>query len=188
MYFILRSDSPLGKEAYNLQRIDQFSKSWMTGDRFGEGNEPPSPLRLRVDPEIPGDLLLEYYEAPVPLMSKRLVDALQQSGVDNLDVYPAEIIDESSGDVIDSYFAVNIIGTVSAADPEQSVTDPEVEGIISAAFDSLVIDEEAAGGQLIFRLAEDVSAVLVSERVVDAIEPMGFETLEFVDPEDWVSL
>lgn len=188
MYFILGSDSPLGKEAFSLEKIDPFSQSWMTGDRFAEERQPPNPLRLRIDPDVPGDMLLEFYESPVPLMSKRLVDALQGAGVDNLDVYPAEITGAASGGVIDSFVAVNIIGAVAAADPGESVTDPDVEGMVSAAFDTLVIDEEAAGGRLLFRLAEDVGAVLVSGKVRDAIEPLGFETLEFIDPEDWVSL
>jgi hypothetical protein len=57
--------------------------------------------------------------------------------------------------------------------------------MISMDFNSLAIDEAAAGGALLFRLAESVNAIVVHERVRRHLEASGITTLTFIEPEDW---
>ena len=43
-----------------------------------------------------------------------------------------------------------------------------------------------AGGRLMFRLAENTSAILVHRSVRDAIEAAGIEAVRFVEPADFL--
>lgn len=190
MYYLMRPSDPPGELGVRLERLEDGSnRSWMLGARFSAAEAPVGPVRLRFDPESAGTVLREFYAVPVPLVSKRLLAVLQEAGVDNLDVYPAVITDERTGQVHETHVAVNIIGAIAAADLGQSVLDPRVpERQISAAFDTLVIDEGAARGALMFRLAENVSAIVVHERVKERVEQEDIPTVEFVAPADWFSL
>lgn len=52
-------------------------------------------------------------------------------------------------------------------------------------FVSLVIDESKATGHLLFRLAENVSAVVVHEQVKSAIEASAIPGFVFYGPGEW---
>lgn len=188
MYYIMNWRVPLGDAAIQLRFLERHRGAWMLGARFEPDQEPPNPLRMRFNPDTSGSVLLDLYQSPVVLMSKRLVTTLQSAGVDNLDLYPATILDEETNTLHESHVAVNIIGTVSAADVAQSELDPRVpERELTAAFDKLVIDEAKARGQLLFRLAERVGAIVVHERVKDTVDEAKFQTIGFMEPEDWMS-
>src|SRR5262245_34137795 len=75
----------------------------------------PSSLPFQFSFESQGKPLFDYYSANC-LMSKRLVEALRGSGVDNLQIFPAVLTEASSGAVRDDYCVVNVIGLVAAAD------------------------------------------------------------------------
>ncbi len=80
------------------------------------------------------------------------------------------------------YLAVNIIGTIAAADMLKSVVLDDPDGpLITVIFESLVIDEAKAGGHLFFRLAESVSTVVVHEKVVRHLESKGGFGLTFLE-------
>ena len=57
--------------------------------------------------------------------------------------------------------------------------------LVTVTFESLVLDEAKAAGQLLFRLAESVSTVLVHARVVDRLLEQGGFGLTFIDPADY---
>jgi hypothetical protein len=189
MYFLMEPNDPPGEFGVRLDLLnDDSDVSWMMGSRFPPDETPPVPLRLDFDPESAGTVLRDFYAVPVPLVSRRLLKILQESGVDNLDVYPAVITDPATGQVHDDHVAINIIGTVSAAHLTDSVFDARVpERRISAAIDRLVVDEEAARDTLFFRLAENVSAIVVHERVKERVERENFETVMFLSPDEWFS-
>ena len=129
--------------------------------------------------------MLELWDAPLPLMTRRLYEALRKAGVDNVDAYTAEIVNPKSGQTWD-YVAFNIVGKIPAADLEKSKIAPSsTERGISMDFDSLSIDERAARGALLFRLAESVNAIVVHECVKRHVEQIGIDTLTFVVPEHW---
>ena len=51
--------------------------------------------------------------------------------------------------------------------------------------DSLVIDDRKAHGALMFRLAENVSGIVVHESVRVAVHEAGIEHLDFVPTRQW---
>ena len=188
MYSILRGTSPEGQVLMRLQLASPQSTSWLTGMRFHETEAPRVPLAVRVNPLTEGTLLLDLYQAPAVLMSRQLIGALQEVGVDNMDVYEAVIRDPRNGDVYQTHAAVNVIGAVAAADVSASRMSPlSSERLISAAFDSLAIETSRASNLLLFRLAENVGALVVHSRVRKRLEGGDFPSLTFIEPEDWFS-
>jgi hypothetical protein len=158
--------------------------SWMSGRVIT--TTVPEPLTIEIDPDEPGDLL-EMYQLEALIMSERLVSALIGAGVDNLQVFDARIVGPETGRVFKTHRIVNIVGTVSCADLSRSTWEsPRGRPMIDVDFEGLAIDEVRAGGNLLFRLAECVSAVIVHDRVRKHLLANGLTTLTFQDPADFV--
>jgi hypothetical protein len=122
-----------------------------------------------------------YGHGPV-LMSKDLVAALVECGVDNLQTYDV-IIKSSKGADSENYLAVNIVGAIAAADMEKSLVLDAPDGpSATVIFERLVIDETKACGQLVFRLGQSLSTILIEERVVHRLEEIG---LTFTRPSEF---
>jgi hypothetical protein len=133
-------------------------------------------------------VLAELWKSPLPAMSKRLHAVLVEAGVSNLDAYPLEIADPSSGEVLHDHVAFNLIGKVAAVDLTASVmAATNTDKMVSASFDQLALDEQRIGGALMFRLAESVSTIIVHRSVKERIESAGIRTLTFYVPQDWTT-
>jgi hypothetical protein len=184
MYYILQRREPEDIDAPDIAAFsydrDIQGRSWFRGARF---NDPPlEPVLVTTQ----GGELPDLSEVPLPLVSKRLAEALKHASVTNIDYYPAEIRNESTGETFNDHLAFNLIGLVAAADLSASDYDSPEGPLISVDFDSLVIDEEKARRVPMFRLAECVTAIIVHESVKKAIEGAGIDTLTFIPPEEWV--
>jgi hypothetical protein len=196
-YFILDCDSPLEAVFYQIEvKYPVECLRWRSGILFSKENKrsdfvsPEEPIELSVEPEDEPPLRIypELTSNPIPLMSRRLVAALREAGVKNLQTFETVLNDVQGKNPPpnDFYLAVNIFELVSAADLKKSKTNPEVqEKRISMDFFSLSIDEEKASGHLMFRLAENVSAVLVHEKVKEYVESKGINNLTWYKPEEW---
>lgn len=158
--------------------------SWIKGALIVEPVE--QPVVMELDPEEPGTLL-DLYQLDVLVMSKRLVDALIEAGVDNLQVFGLLLIDPTTGARIDSHRLVNIVGAVAVADMAQSrVAGTRGPAMMDVDFDSLAVDESRAAGFLLFRLAECLTAILVHDRVRRHLSARGFTSLVFQPPAQFV--
>lgn len=186
----------VGDGVYPIARIkkchkDHLSiKSWMRGELLAI--DVPEPVVY----DLEDDSRYEYDEVPniralskgltILFMRNDLYDALMAAGVDNLQVYDAVIRDLQRGIVHKNYKAFNIVGAVSAADMDVSrmmgATNNEV---IDVDFDRLVIDEEKCNGLRLFRLAENVSAIIVDEKVRQEIERRSIEGMFFYASGEW---
>ncbi len=120
-------------------------------------------------------------------MSDEFYKLLCEAGVDNLDVYDAVLRSGDGRAEYKGFKAFNVIGLVRAADLSKTVFRPGSSDLIDASIDSLAIGPAKAQGLLMFRLAEYVSAVIVHERVKDAIEPLHLPYVQFNDPGNFVS-
>jgi len=174
---------------WNVGRIFLANNKW-------EDERPPKePIELATEPQPAEEygaenwgFYRELYWTPIPLFSRRLVDALIKGGVHNIQTYET-VLTNVEGDnppPRDHYLAVNVIGLIDAADMEKSVISPgSKEELYATDFDSLVIDEKAPRGMLMFRLAQNISAVLVHQRVKEYVEAAGIDTLTWFRPEEW---
>lgn len=188
MYYMLMCQTPLGAESaltsYDPDRMPTgFLRNWITGKRFA--TVPAEPISVEIE-EGESGLLLELITGAIPLMTRRLANALIEAGIGNIDFFETEIHDLGSDEVHRSHLAFNLIGAVAAADLGKSVFQAPDGPTISVDFDSLVIDEGKTRGALMFRLAESVNGIVVHESIKDAVEAAGIDTLRFLPPAQWV--
>jgi hypothetical protein len=180
--------------AANPARIDDDSSYDRQGVWWDDGCVFTKPIRTPIEVRLmPYDArdpnqspaMPSLFKGKVPLFSDKLIAAIQSAGVDNLATYEARIFDPDSGKWHTHYKAVNVLGLVSAADMARSVATVH-DGIplIDVSFDKLVIDPEKPLGLPLFRLAENNSAIIVHERVKQAVLAAGIHDLEFFKPEN----
>jgi hypothetical protein len=129
----------------------------------------PWPLTVEVDPEE-GLEMSDYYPG-AKIMSKRLVETLRSTGVDNLQTFEAEIKNSETGEMIDDFVVVNVVGMVSCADEDASDASPLAD---VSFFHTLVIEPSRAKSFLMFRLSESRMDVIVHESVAKAIQLGNF--------------
>jgi hypothetical protein len=151
---------------------------------------PPGPLRyeLRVQADAPPDGSFppcDLHNAGYGqlLMSKKMVEALQGTGIDNIQYFDCEVVDATLGQRLD-YKVANILGVVKALDVEASDCEVDDEGFVET-FYSMRIDQEKVRGFPLFRLFENLVMVLVSERIKNAIDSAELTGVQLVADSDW---
>lgn len=138
------------------------SASWISG--AAHAFDIPTPLTIDLLDDF-GTRLPEIFDSVALVMSDRLVAALRRAGVDNIDTYPAVLVDRKRGVEFQGYQAVQVIGCIRAADMSRSeYFDPIGYGQM-IDFRRLVIDPDAAGGALMFRLYESAATLIIHESV-----------------------
>lgn len=157
--------------------------NWLSGSRFEV--KIPEPLVFQLHKS--GDYITDFFPPAIPLMSVKMLNALADAGVDNIDTYKATLLDASGIPVADEYRAINIIGRVACADLDASDCDmDDPDDPIGVDFNSLVIDEDRAVGFSFFRLHEAANGIVVHDTVRQALEPLQLRGIVFVDPLDWI--
>jgi hypothetical protein len=166
-YFVLDSGDPDMALFFSLVNPSPRDR-WWSGRKFSK--PPQLPIKAVIRPDNESGKLLAYHN-PVNLMSDALADIIVGVGVDNLDLYEAVIADERGNVLRRGYKAFNLIGLIRAADLQGTVFLPGNESrMIDASFEELKLDPNKTRGALMFRLAENVSLVVVHERVARVIE------------------
>lgn len=182
-YYIMATENPDQMLLYSMPDLpDDISDSWMSGEPFTE--EPEEPITVEICTGYEQKELLPFFDDP-PVVSTEFLQALIDSGIDNIVPYEVEIRSEDGTVVHRGFKAINIIGKVKAAGMSTVYTGPT--RIIDASIDSLEIEPGAARSLLMFRLAENVSAIVVHERVKEVIEARGFHSIVFREPGDYLA-
>lgn len=121
----------------------------------------------------------------IPLVSPKLRAALERSGVDNIEYFPARVVDRSTREQR-PYFGANIIGLVRALDREQSEFMPYDDNPdVALTIDRLVVDTTQFDGMRLFRLAEFDLLIVVDDALKAELEQQAVTGIDFVAPEDW---
>ena len=164
---------------------DDPRRLWDTGVKFSSDpnarphkREPVPPIKMTINGGDEG-AMKDLWEAPATVMSKRLGEALRSAGVANIDEYEAVIEETNSGETHSDYVAFNLVGLVAATDHANSEYDAEIRW-----FDKLALEESAPREALMFRLKDATYNIVVHERVKKHLEDAGFDSLEFIDPEE----
>ena len=169
----------LGLQMVGVERVPAPEVAWTMGVRCP--TQVPEPIECHLDPRSGPDM--PDWIAGFTLFSKRFVDVLKSAGVRNMDIYDAVVIDRERGKTYTNYRAVNLLGRVNCADMNQSVHLPGFDPPLMK-FEKLVIDESRTMGLPLFRLAESVQFILISERVKQAIEAASLVGVRVVSLED----
>ena len=184
MYYILACFGPDDQDRAAIGNVVNTKVNWQLGRRFEQS--PPTPVLVDLNPEFPG-MLMPMFDKGILLFTEQMLRSVRAAGVDNLDVYDAVLRDPNSGTTYDTHKAINIIGTIAAADLDQSVWEaPSGTPLVDTDFDSLSIDERRTRGARMFRLAECVTAIVIHERVKNQLVHDGIPYLDFVEPRDFV--
>lgn len=161
-----------------------FRGNWRSGSPITKAV--PQPLVYLLSQDFDGDPKPMYYEESVPIMRADVVAVLAAAGVDNIQYFDAVVKDPGTGQEYADYKAYNIVGLVSCADMQASTLMGTSNSTLGDAdFDALVIDEPSARGARLFRMAENVSAIVVDEQVKQAIVASAIPGFKFYGPGEW---
>lgn len=112
----------------------------------------------------------------VPVMSDEFIAALTESGVSNLQVFPATLKSRVDGTTWTNYKAVNVVGLVFCADLERSTYQKMMGtpggGPPLLSITDLKIDASKAKGALMFILGETGTTLMLNGKVVDKLLAM----------------
>jgi hypothetical protein len=192
-YFILRRIPSLGNESVQgYMEIEDWDGIEGFED-WGRGilakNRPAGPIEIRAVPHdgyagLPDDL----QDGEVPLMSRRLKEVIESAGVDNIYFMQIALRNSDTNETYD-YFAFNLVGMISAIDfGKSNVVSYDGDFVGDTQIVDLAIDESRCRDLLMFRIKEKFSAILVHQRIKEAIEHSGIATLRFINPEDFMAL
>jgi hypothetical protein len=147
-----------------------FGTSFLTGALIAEPIQTPMTFSSTFSQQDPPKSMAGL---SIPLWSNDLIDLFRRIGVSNFQCFESKVIAAKDPHLEwTGYFAVNVLGLVSAADMSKSTyteitTSPG--GTPFAGFTSLVLEASRASPFDMFRLAENASTLVVSTRVVDAL-------------------
>lgn len=181
-YFVM-----VGKGKHPIKPIARgpdFKGNWRDGALIT--TPVPQPLVYLLNDKYDGQPKPMYYEESIPVMRDDVAQLLLDAGVDNIQFFDAVLKDQKAGRDYPNYKAYNIVGLVSCADMAASTmmgTSSSTMG--DADFEGLVLDESRTRGALLFRLAENVSAIVVHERIKAAVENSGIKGFLFCGPGEW---
>lgn len=183
-YYIMKVYNP---DRMLLASMPPLPKRMKDGWRFGQTFtvEPEQPIKVSITDGYEDKELVSFFNNP-PVVSQQFFDALVEAGVDNLIAYDVIIQSKDGSISIEGYKAINIIGLVKAAGPGTVYVGDS--RLIDAGIDGLEIEPQSIKGLLMFRLAEDTSAIVVHEKVKRHLESKGFHSLVFTEPGDYFSL
>ena len=183
----------VGEGIYPIAAIEDYHDenieidNWMLGSKLTI--EVPEPIVYDMEEdeydEIPNVRTLSK-GLPIPFMHNELYDALIVAGVDNLQVYDAVIRDLKRGIDHTEYKSFNIVGLVSAADMDaSSMMGTSDSTLMDVDFDRLMIDETKCQDLLLFRLAENITAIIVDEQVKQEVVKRGIKGIFFYASGEW---
>ena len=194
-YFVIREAPSIEAPTAAADGYTEI-EDWEAADAFagwGSGtpaaSRPTDPVEIRV---VPYDDYAgtpdEYSDNSVPLMSRRLKEAIEAAGVDNVNFHPVTLRNSETGATYE-YFAFNLIGLVDAVDLRGStITSHGGDFTGDSVVTDLAVDESSARELLMFRLKQKFSVILVHKRVKEAIERVGIPSVKFIAPEDFMAL
>lgn len=192
-YVVMRSlPSIEGDPALGYMEIEDWD-SFDGFDDWGSGtlarSEPANSVEIRAVPHggyagMPDD----FQDMNVPLMSKRLKEAVESAGVDNIYFRPVVVRNSDTGEAYE-YFAFNLVGLVGAVElARSSLASHDGDFVGDSQIYDLAVEPSRTRGLLMFRLKEKFSVILIHRRVRDAIERAGIATVKFVDPANFMAL
>jgi len=168
MFYMLDWKAENNAEFSNTDSAPYLGVPWSAGIYYPDPL--PEPIICELNPKR-GDKLRDVYLVDLPVFSNRLISVLHECGVDNIQLYKAELHNEK-GEKFDEYKAANIVGTVACANLELSEYFADTEPPLMD-FRKLVIDESKIETMQFFRLAECTATIILSERIKNKIDASG---------------
>lgn len=161
MYFILKNNIFLEPEmGFREPESLSANVSFLCGKMITAAID--NPLVFTTNAKA-GGAMVDFKDSSFPIMSKRFLEIMQASGVNNLQTFPLIIKSEEDGAIWDDYFVVNVLGMSACADLSRSTYHKIMPGFYS--FNELAIHAEKAQDALLFRLQEDPTTIIMHRSV-----------------------
>jgi hypothetical protein len=181
-HLLLRN--PMAEHAFGISGgPDEVNPvDWLKGHAL---TSVPDPITLQLHPAS-GDSpdLADIAGGLYTVFSNRLRSALQAAGVDNVDYYPARLVHPTSRHQRDDYFAVNVLGLVSAVDVSKSTISPG-RGRIPGVLRQFTIDPQRGGDLRLFRLAESPRLIIIDNGVKAELEKAALDGVFIQPTQSW---
>lgn len=185
-YFILWAGARYPGE--QTRRLEGGAWGGLKAGTFTQGQ----PIQSALTPPIEIDLVEDpdgeeqmppLWVVPALVVRQELAQALREAGVDNIEYFPAALIDRQTGARHLDYAVGNIVGVVDAIDMQKSVLAPNSPPAIAMRFKKMVLDEQKCRGLLLFRLMHRQSLVIVAGTLADHLRKKNFPYLHLIPPE-----
>jgi Immunity protein family (Imm11) len=176
------SITPLERARLQPAQAGLGNLDFLRGAPITAGLPTPWIFDIEIDSAQPPHLLGRQ----IPLASERLLKVLTDTGVDNIETFPA-VLRGRGGAEWRQHYVINVIGLVDAADLGASsgtVIAEGPDGPTRIMFDHLVLAHAQARGLPLFRLFHDPATLLVEDRIMRAldahrpVEGWGFAAFE----------
>ncbi|WP_025663498.1 imm11 family protein [Aquimarina megaterium] len=121
------------------------------------------------------------------VVSKRFKTFLDNLSMDNIQYFPATIIEREKEPAKEGYFVANIIGLLDCIDINLSIMDMDQDekNTIIWSIDQLVLMEDMNNSNKIFRARYFTRIILVDELFKEAFEQTGIKGIKLISPERW---
>lgn len=159
MYFQLKRD-PFIDIAIDGPTDLPFDSSFIRGARLALASDAVMVFTTNATCD---NVLPDFSGGSIPVMSENFVSLLERAGVDGLQKFPIVIKSAEDGTLWQGYYAVNILQLISCADLARSDYGEICPGLYD--FDVIAIDTAKLNGQLLFRLAESPSTIIIHKSV-----------------------
>ncbi len=156
-------------------RLPREAQIWNDGARISVPII--QPLKYEID-EFGEGVMPSVFNTAAPLMSNRLIDTFVECGAVNLEVFPATIIEVSSGSINLDYSAVNVVGIISLAKESDSYIS-SLNGL-GNWISKFVVDDSKVPDIIAFQLFESPGKIVIQKNLKEAIEEKSFPLLDFI--------
>ncbi len=164
-----------------------FELIWETGSPIQQDDYDLSRLEFICE-SLPTGKLTEFAvtDTGCLIVSEELKSFLDSQGVDNIDYYPATVIEKPGTDPKHGYFACNILGMVNCIDFDKSDLDVEMEDgevLFIDEVNTLVLNPKNYG--LIYRLYYYERVIVLEDSLALSLASKGFSGMKIIAPENW---
>lgn len=126
------------------------------------------------------------------IMSERLKAFLESNGIDNIQYFPASVIERDGEHAHDGYYTANIVGLVDCIDREASEMDAEEDddGELNIVYsvEKLVLKNTETNYGYIYRAYPFTRLILIDNIFRERFDAAGFTGIRLVDPDRWDGL
>lgn len=123
------------------------------------------------------------------IMSERLKVFLESSGIDNIQYFPASVIEKDGEHAKDGYYTANFLGLVDCIDRDASEMkarrDKNGELNIITRISKLVLKKPGSSYGYIYRAYSFTRLILIDSSFKEKFESAGLTGIRLVDPERW---
>ena len=121
-----------------------------------------------------------------PIVSDQLKNILDTAGVNNVEYFPATIIEKTDTLPLTNYYAINILGLVNCIDFEQSdleVEEEDGEIVDIDEVNQLILNDRSYGH--IYRLFMFERVIVIEEALEEKLSAILISGMNIVKPENW---